>query len=287
MKIFVTVCKYNSVTIASKKLFLTQPAVSLAISELEAFYGIRLFDRISRKLYLTDRGKQLLEYAVHITALFEEMETRIRDWDTLGSLRIGSSITIGNHLLPGYVEAFKAKYPQIRLQIKIENSEDVEKRIVNNELDLAFIEGAVHHPQIIYEKFMDDRLVLICGRVHPLFGQKQIQPQDLSRYDFLLREKGSGGRELFDSILLVHNIRIEPIWESISTQAIIRAVIKGFGLSVLPYLMVKPYLEEKQIGEIEINGISLSRNYYVIYHRSKYLTNSARDLISICKTAVL
>lgn len=283
MKIFVAVCKYNSITTAAKSLFLAQPAVSLAIGELEAFYGIRLFERIAKRLYITDRGKQFLEYAAHIVSLFEEMETRMKDQDNIGTLRVGSSITVGNHLLPGFVEAFRAKYPGIRLQVKIQNSEDIEKQIVSNELDLAFIEGAIHHPQIVYEKFSEDRLALICGQKHQLYGRKLIQPSELSGYDFILREKGSGGRELFDSMLLVHDIRIEPIWESVSTQAVIRAVMSGFGLSALPYLMVKPYLDRGEISEIEIKGISLQRGFYVIYHCKKFLTNSARDLIAICK----
>lgn len=283
MKIFVAVCKFGSVTKAAKNLFLAQPAVSLAISELESYYGIKLFDRISKKLFITEHGKQFLDYAAHIVALFDDMETRIKDWDYLGTLRIGSSITVGNHLLPGFIEAFKMKYPQIKLQIKIENSEDVEKRIVHNELDLALIEGAVHHPQILYEQFMDDRLVLFCGRVHPLYGQKQVHLRELEDYDFILREKGSGGRELFDSTLLVHNIQIDPVWESVSTQAIIRAVIRGFGLSVLPYLMIKPYLEKEEVSEISIREVSLDRDYYIIYHRNKFLTRSARDFISLCK----
>lgn len=283
LKIFVAVCKYNSITAAAKSLFLAQPAVSLAIGELEAFYGIRLFDRIARKLYITDRGKQFLEYAAHIVALFDEMETRMKDQDNIDTLRIGSSITVGNHFLPGFVEAFREKHPGIRLQVKIQNSEDIEKQIVSNDLDMAFIEGEIHHPQIVYEKFKEDRLVLICGKKHELYGRKLIQPSELCGLDFILREKGSGGRELFDSMLLVHHIKLEPIWESVSTQAVIRAVIKGFGLSVLPYLMVKPYLERGEISRIEIQGISLERDFYVIHHKKKFLTDSAKDLISLCK----
>lgn len=284
LKIFVAVCKYDSVTAAAKKLFLAQPAVSLAIRELESYYGIKLFDRISRRLYITEQGKQFLDYATHIVSLFDEMENRIKDWDYIGTLRIGSSITIGTHLLPEYIKIFRQKYSDIKLNVKIENSGDVEKAILRNEIDIALIEGVVHHSQIVSNKFMNDRLVLVCGNTHPLFRKSKIELHELKDYDFIMREKGSGGRELFDSTMLVHNIEITPAYESVSTQAIIRAVGAGLGITALPYLMVRKYLESKEIREITIDGISFCRDYYIIYHKNKFLSKSAKDFISICKS---
>ncbi len=283
MRIFVAVCQCNSVTAAAKKLFLAQPAVSLAIRELESYYGIRLFDRISKRLYITEQGKQFLNYATHIVALFDDMEKEIKDWDSVGTLRVGSSITIGTNLLPGYVKIFKSQYPQMNLQVVINNSEEIEKSIIANEIDLALIEGVVHYPQTVYEELMDDRLIIICGKTHPLNNCKEVQLKDLPKYDFILREKGSGGRELFDSTMLVNHIEVKPVWESVSTQAIIKAVIAGHGISVLPYLLVKQYLKSNEISEVKLTDVSFNRKFYIIYHKNKYLTNSARDFISICK----
>ncbi|MFP4697934.1 MAG: LysR family transcriptional regulator [Eubacteriales bacterium] len=281
LKIFVTVCECNSMTIAAEKLFLTQPAVSLAISELETNYGIKLFDRISRKLYITDQGKQLLTYASQIVSIFDEMEKGVKDWDSIGTLRIGSSITIGNHLLMDYIKIFKSKYPNIKTKVIIDNSEKIENEILENKIDFALIEGIVHNDQIKYENFMEDRLVLFCGTNHPLFQIKEIKIQDLPKYDFILREKGSGGREFFDSVMTINDINIKPLWESMSTQAIIRAVIEGFGLSVLPLLMIKKHLQNNEVHEIKINNIELYREFYLIYHKNKFLTNSAKEFIKI------
>jgi len=283
MKIYVAVCECESVTAAAEKLYLAQPSVSLAISELEKYYGVKLFDRISRKLYITELGKQFLNYATHIVSLFDEMEKEIKNWDSIGTLRVGSSITIGSYLLPQYVNRFYEQFPLIKVQVIIDNSEEIEKRIMTNEIDFGLIEGITHNPQIKSEKFMEDELVLICGTNHPLYNAEQIAIEVLPEYDFILREKGSGGREMFDSTMLVHNIEIKPVWESVSTRAIIKAVSAGLGLSVLPYLLVKQDLEAKIIKQIKIKDITFKRHLFMIYHKNKFHTKSALEFMKLCK----
>ncbi|NLK68720.1 MAG: LysR family transcriptional regulator [Clostridiaceae bacterium] len=283
LRIFVAVCKYGSATAAGKHLYLAQPAVSLAISELESNYGIKLFDRISNRLHITDQGRQFLDYAMHIISLFDEMEESMKDWEYIGTLRIGSSITIGTHLLPEYIKAFKQKYPKIKLKVKIDNSAEIEKAIGENEFDIGLIEGKVQHPQIIAERYLDDRLALICGKTHPLYRKEKVSIEELQKYDFIMREKGSGGRDLFDSTMLINNIELDYIGDSVSTQAIIKAVEAGLGISALPYLMVKEPLDASELWEIKVKGISLSRGFYIIYHKNKYLSQSTTDFISICK----
>lgn len=131
LRIFVAVCEEGSVTLAAEKLYLSQPAVSLAIHELEEHYGVRLFDRISRKLYLTSAGNRFLEYAVHISSLFDEMERDIQNWDTLGALRIGSSITIGAALIPKAVALYSQQYPDVEIKMVIDNSQVIEKKVLD------------------------------------------------------------------------------------------------------------------------------------------------------------
>lgn len=283
LKIFIAVCKYGSITEAADKLYLAQPTVSLSIRELEEHYHVNLFDRISRKLYLTELGKQFLTYATHIVSLFDEMEEGIKTWDSAGTLRIGASITIGTYLLPEYVTSYYQRCPQVKVNVIIENSEAIEKRILENDIDFALIEGTIHNPNIINEQFMQDKMVLICGNHHELLKSKSIRIEQLKNYDFILREKGSGTRELFDSTMLIYDISIDPIWESISTQAIISAVAAGLGLSVLPYRLVKSDLDNNSIQKLEIEGIHFIRQFYIIYHKNKFLTKSATNFIDLCK----
>lgn len=284
LRIFVTVCNCNSVTAAAEKLYLAQPSVSLAIRELEDHYCVKLFDRISKKMYLTEPGKQLLNYANHIVSLFDEMESEIKDWDSAGILRIGSSITIGNHLLPEYIKIFKNEHPNIKIQVIINNSEEIEHSIMSNHIDFALIEGVIHNSHINSQTFMEDELVLICGINHPLSSLSEVEIEMLKECEFILREKGSGGRELFESTMLLHGMEIKPTWESVSTQAIIKAVSAGLGLSVLPYLLVKKDLELGSVKQIKIKDLSLNRKFHIIYHKNKFLTKAAKEFIDLCKT---
>ncbi len=286
LSIFIAVCKYKSVTAAADKLYLAQPTVSLAIKELEEHYHIKLFDRISRKLYLTEPGQQFLEYATHLVYLFDEMENNIKGWEASSPVKIGASITIGTYLLPEYITLFRQKRPDVKVYATIENSAEIEKRILNNEIDFALIEGTVHNGNILSCPFMEDELALICGNHHKLAGCEPLDAEQMRDYDFILREKGSGTRELFDSTMLVHGISIKPSWESISTEAIIKAVEAGHGLSVLSCKLVKPYLDNHTIKQLTLNGIRFKRTFYLIYHKNKFLTSSALELIELCKTHV-
>lgn len=283
LKIFVTVCETGSATAAGEKLFIAQPSISLAISELEDYYGIKLFDRISKRLHITEAGKSFLQYATHIVRLFEDMEKEIKNFDTIGIIRIGTSITIGNCLLPGFVTRFKETHPQMDVKVIIDNSESIQQYILSNQIDIGLIEGVVHSPYIKVHKFRDDELVMICGNEHPFAYKQNVEISELQGEGFILRETGSAGREIFDSMMTSHGLEIAPAWESTSTQAIVRAVQANLGISVLPYLLVKDSLERKEISRFYINGIRFQRSFSVIYHKNKFLTESAKDFIALCK----
>jgi len=284
IKIFVEVCKLNSITKAAEKLYIAQPAVSYAIKELEEYYGIKLFDRISRRLYLTEAGKNVLDYAMHIVSLFDEMENNVRDIDKPGKLCIGSSITIGTCFMPGYVSHFKTLYPQAEVYVTIDSSDTIEKKILQNELDFALIEGTIHLENIICETYMDDELVIICKPDHPFCNNKSVTVSQFISEQFLLREKGSGTRELFDNVLASLGYSVMPTWESTSTLALVNAVIKGLGISVLPFMLVKEMLNTGRIAAIQIDGVKFKRKFNIIYHKNKFLTTSAKGFIEMCKS---
>ncbi len=285
LKIFVAVCEEESITAAARKLYIAQPSVSFAIGELEEHYGVKLFDRISRRLYITEPGKQLLSRAREILAIFSEMEQGIRDWDSIGTLRIGTSITAGTCFLPEVAKKFYALRPQIQLQVSIENSRTLEERVLSNQVDFAIIEGLCHSDKLVAEPLMKDRLVFVCGKDHPLYETASISPDRLREFRFLLRDKGSGTRELVDSILTAHGLSILPAWESISTGALVSAVVEGIGVSILPERLVRRALKQGTIHAVEIEGISFPRNFFLIYHEGKYLSASAREFMELCRQA--
>lgn len=284
MMIFRMVCEneYNT-TRAAEALHMTQPAVSLAIKELELYYGVRLFDRIGRRLQITDAGRLFLQYATHILELFHDMETGLRDWETQGILRVGASITIGSQFLPSYVKAFSPLCPGIDVRVTIDQGERLEKKLLDNELDCALTEGLVHDPNILSEAYMEDHLSIICAADKGWTQGQVISLEEFQKQRFLLREHGSGTREVFDRSIAQAGISITPIWEATSTTALVNAVINGLGIAVLPHRMILPALKQGLIVTVKVPDLQFRRNFYIVYHKNKFLTQAAKTFMELCR----
>lgn len=282
LKIFTAVCQYGSVTAAAEALYMTQPAASLAISEMESYYGIKLFDRIGKRLYLTETGRRFLQYALHITDTFFDLENGLKDWDKIGQLRVGASVTTGNYLLPRYAIELKKRFPAIQLRASIHNSPTVESLVLKNEADLGLIEGSVHSDYLVSQKFMDDQMVFLCGLEHPWAGREYVRPEELKGEQYILRERESAGRETLDSIFALSGAQPDVVWESISTQAIVRAVQENLGVTLLPLRLVEPALQNGVVHPVRLEGFPLRRSFSIIHHKNKFLTAAAREFMKIC-----
>ena len=281
MKIFVAVFRHSNITKAAQELHLAQPSVSLAIKELENYYGIRLFERIGKRISPTEGGKEFFGYSLHIVSLFEEMEKRMKNWDVSGTIRIGSSITIGTHILPGLIRNYQAEFPDLKINAIISNSSTIENHILDNTIDLGLIETQPEHEDIQAIPFMKDSLCAIVGCSHPLAKESSVTLSDLAQYPFLMREKGSAGREILDSYFSIQQLNVRPAWESSSTQAIVKGVAEGLGVAVLPYLLVEKDIQEKTVRMLPFTR-PLSRDLNIIYHKSKYLTPNMKAFLSLC-----
>ncbi|MGB8452442.1 MAG: LysR family transcriptional regulator [Anaerocolumna sp.] len=283
MKIFLQVYQTQNITRAAEIMHMTQPAVTRSIQEIEAYYGVCLFERINRRLFVTESGKQLYAQALHIVDSFDMMEKGLRNWDSFGVLRVGASITLGNYLLPELVCQFQKQRPNIQVQVTVANGAILQKALLVNQLDIALLEGGVSEPELQTEVFEKDHLVLIVSPSHPLLTQEKIVLKDLLPYHFLLREKGSVGRTFLDNVFAIRGITLHPLWESASTQAIVKAVGYGIGLSILPEQLVCSDITAGTIGTREIMDESFDRLNYLVWHKNKYLTTAAQEFIALCK----
>ncbi len=284
LRIFLTVCECgNSITKAAKKLYMTQPSVSVAIQEMEKYYGISLFDRISRRLYLTEPGRQFLEYALRISALFDDMEKGLRNWDSFGILRIGASITIGSQFMPSYVETFAAMHPQADVRVFIGASHQLEQKLLNNELDFALVERPIHEDSLVAEPYMEDSLEVISPARPPFFSGQVLTKEEFSHQRFLLREHGSGTREVFKEAVEREGLNIRPAWEGMSTTALVNAVIHGLGIAVVPRRMVSGPLEKGLVYALEVEGLEFKRCFFIVHHKDKLLTRTFQAFIDLCR----
>ena len=284
MKIFIAVYNALSITKAAQTLHMTQPAVSRAIQEMEQFYGICLFERMNRKIYVTESAKELYSYAVHIVDTFDSMEQEMKNWDELGVLRIGSTITLGNFFLPGAIADFQKQFPRLRIRVTISNGAKLKQDLLENRIDLALIEGTSSCEFLREKPFRKDRLILITPPGHPLLSSPAVTLQDTLQYPLLFREPGSAVRALLDHTFALHGLSPEPIWESASTQAIVKAVQAGLGIAFLPQQLAAQDLSLGSIATRDLADERFERTCYIVWHTRKYLTHAGKAFISYCSS---
>lgn len=282
LRIFVSVYQCMSITKAAEELHLAQPSVSIAIRELEDSCRVQLFDRIGRRITPTKSGEELFGYAVHILSLVDEAEKRFHNWEEKGVLRIGTSITIGTHILPTLLADFQKEYPKLRVEAVIDKSLVIEELVLKNEIDFGLVEDQPEHPDITVIPFMEDALCAIVPPEHPLSGRGTVSLKELAEYPFLMRNRGSAGRNLLEASFAIQQLTVHPLWESASTQAIVNGVAAGFGVAVLPDRMVERDIAEGRVGKIELDP-PLRRSFNFIHHKSKYLTENMYAFFAHCK----
>lgn len=284
IRIFLKVCSCQcNLTRTAKELYMSQPAVTLAVKEMEQYYGIQLFDRLGKRLYLTEAGQQFRSYAMRIESLFDDMEKQMKNWDALGVLRVGSSITIGTQFMPDYAAMFSRMYPQVDVRVRIGTSEMIEQLLMENKLDLALVETPVHQEHLVSEAYMEDRLAVISPAQKHYKENRNLSREDFVRQRLLLREPGSGTREVFNQVMERSGLCVEPVWESMSTTALVNAVIHGLGIAVVPRRMAAGVLETGQVYELKVDGIEFRRSFYMVYHRDKLLTKTMEAFINMCR----
>lgn len=281
-KIFVAVCDAMNMTAAAETLFMSQSAVSQAIAELENHYDVRLFERLSRKLYLTQAGQKLLSYARHIIRMNVEVENDMKTLHENGSIRIGASVTVGACVLPKLVSNFRKGNPQTDIEVFEDNTEKVEKLIVHDSIDIGLVEGETTSPDVLNRAFMDDELVLICAASHRFASCSAIEPKELEREEFIIREKGSGTRKTFEDTMTANHLTWKVIWTCNNADTIKMAVAEGLGVSIISRRAVVNEVASGLLCQKDIKDIQFKRQFKIIYHRNKYLTESMKQFIDSC-----
>mgnify|MGYP002387854416 CR=1 FL=1 len=281
-KIFIAVCDTMNMTFAAKKLFMSQSAVSQAIAELENHYDARLFERLSKKLYLTLAGQKLLSYARQIIWMNKEVENDMRNLQKNGSIRIGASVTVGAHVLPKLVSHFKQISQQTNIEVFEDNTEKIENLILHDQIDIGLVEGETTSKDMMNRVFMDDELVIICSPDHRFADLPTIEPYELEQEKFIIREKGSGTRKTFEDMMTAKRLAWEAIWICNNADTIKMAVAEGLGISAISRLSIKNEVALKLLCQTSVKGLPFRRQFKIIYHKNKYLTGSMKQFIDLC-----
>ena len=273
---FRAVCEQGGFTRAAQSLDMTQPAVSHVIAELEKEAGCPLFDRISRRIYLTEAGRIFLEKARQILELHEELSAGFPALTGQAPLRIGSGITIANFHLPTILRRCRRLdgFPSVR--VTVDQAGRIEEALLNSELDVALIEGVVRHPHLIRQPFSSYDTAAFCAPSHPLATRSPLSLDDLLTAELLLREPGSAIRDAFDSALLLRDRCAEPAWTSVNSPALAAAAREGLGVAVLPACLTEADVAAGRLVRLEVEGLTLRTQNQLVVHRDKTITPPLR-----------
>ena len=283
LRIFIEVVKEGSMRAAAAKLYISQPTVSQAIRELEEHYGVLLFERLKRRLYITDAGKKLFAYAKRVLKEFDELEEKMLGLGRREKIRIGSTITVGESILSDLINELTKKEPNIEVYSYMNNTRAIEAKLLNYEIDIEIVEGEIKSPDLICIPEVKDYLVLICSTDHPFAKRKTVKLKELANESFAMREKGSGTRELFERYMIDSGIEIKIAFEGNSPEAIKKEVINNSYLAVLSVLLVETEVKNSQIHVIECADGAWDRYFSIVYHKDKVLTKGMESLIGIIK----
>lgn len=287
LQVFYAVAKHLSFTRAADALFMTQPAVTFQVRQLEEQYNTRLFERRHGSISLTPAGELALSYAERILGLSDEMDTRLAEMngEMRGSLLLGASSTIAESLLPGVLAEFNARYPQVRPRLIVANSEGIASRVADHSLEVGLIDAPAKLPGLSCEVCCDDELVVICAPGYPLAGLKKVGPRALVDYEYLSREPGSGTREVVDNYFRSNRVAVENLkmqMELGSTEALKAVVVTGLGFAIVSRAAVDKELQLGMLLAVPLYP-PLRRSIYLIQVEERFRSRLVATFVDFAK----
>ncbi len=283
LKIFTEVADAGGMSAAAKRLHISQPTVSQAIRELEQYYGVKLFERLSQKIYMTKEGELMLSFSRHILDSFEKMEEAMSQAGEKTSLRVGCSVSVGTCLIDDILDKAKERMPECRISVVVANSSDIEKMILSNEIDIGIVEGILKSTELDISPVCEDELVLICGKEYHLAKEKKVTLSMLENELYISRESGSAERNQMERLFEENQLHLKRIFCSTNTEAIKNAVIHGRGIAVLSKRLVEKECKNGEIVILPLEGKPVVRNINSAIHKNKYKSGNIEIMMDILK----
>ncbi|MCS2162776.1 LysR family transcriptional regulator [Scandinavium sp. H11S7] len=279
LEVFAEVLKSGSTTQASQMLSLSQSAVSAALTDLEGQLGVQLFDRVGKRLVVNEHGRLLYPRALATLEQATEIEQLFREDN--GAIRVFASSTIGNYILPEIIARYRRDFPSLPLELSVGNSQDVINAVSDFRVDIGLIEGPCHAAEIIAEPWLEDELVVFAAPGSALLTG-EVTLARLAEAPWILRERGSGTREIVDYLLLSHLPEFHLGMELGNSEAIKHAVRHGLGISCLSRRVIAEQLDSGTLVELPVPLPRLTRKLWRIHHRQKHLSNALQRFLRYC-----
>lgn len=283
VKVFLSVAEHGSFSEAGRQIHISQPAVSQIVQGLERQLQVQLFVRQGRNAQLTEAGQVLVPMARELlTSAQRVIQTMLSlHGEVIGEMTIGCSTTSGKYLLPGIIARFRRQFPQVRLNVLVTSRDSVMNKLMNGDLYLGVSSKKIEHPDLEYQDFFKDNVILIVPAQHSWAKFRKIYADDLLDEPLILREELAGTREVLMEGLLLHDISQEMLNVAMvlgNAEAIEMAVEEGLGIAFVSRLAASRGLELGRIVEVEVEGMQLSRDIYIVRNRKKPLTRAQTEL---------
>ncbi|MEO5376714.1 MAG: selenium metabolism-associated LysR family transcriptional regulator [Magnetococcus sp. DMHC-6] len=292
LRVFFAVAKHLSFTRAAEELYLTQPAVTFQIRQLEEHFNTRLFDRHHNRISLTDAGQVVFSYSERILELYRETEKSINEMTgvTRGLIKLGASTTIGEYLLPQILSGYHEHFPNVQVRLTVHNTRLVVRKLEDATIDVGMIEGPIKNKNITVEPCLIDELVLILPVNHPLGKLDEIPLMMLKEYPFVSREEGSGTRAVIHEFLLNGGLpyeHLDTVLELGTTESIKGAVEGGVGFSIVSSVALRKELALGVLISRRIKGISMKRELNFVYQKQKFRSKAVEEFLFFAKSKCL
>ncbi len=284
IEIFLNVVKYQNLTKVAVNLGLSQSAISMSIKELETILGKKLFDRINKKLILNEIGRSFYSAVEPIYKKLSDIESEFKNSEDKGSIRVGASTTIIDYLMPGIVCDYMSRYPNVKIDLKEGNTQDIVSLVKSGKIDMGFIEADIIDSDILKESIGKDELVIVSADEE--LTKKSFVLEDIASYRWVLREHGSSTREAFLNCAKESGVKLNIFLELGHTESIKSLLLSKKPLSCLSKLAVNRELIDGSLFQLRVKDFECSRDFYAIYHKDKYKSELFEKLYEFSKSMI-
>lgn len=283
LQVFLATARFENVSRAAEFLAMSQSAASGSLKELEQQFEVQLFDRVGKRLQLSELGRQLRSRAERLLAEAQDFEAALSTEEGSGVLRIGATLTIGNYLAVPMIAAFRERYSQADVALQVANTETIAGQVADFELDLGMIEGELNHPGLETIHWREDELQVFAAPGHPLAEVSRVSDEQLLAQRWIVREPGSGTRQTFERAMHGILTDLDISMELQHTEAIKRAVEAGLGIGCLSRISLKEAFERGSLVPLNIPHRDFSRQLNLILLRDKFHTATLDRWLSLCR----
>lgn len=278
LQVFAAAARHLSHSRAAEELHLSQPAVSMQIKQLEQSIGLPLFDQVGKQIHLTEAGREMVIYSRNIAQQIEEMDAVFDAMKGMerGQLNI-SLVSTANYFMPKLLAKFIQIHPNINVTLHVANRDAVIKQLVENAADLAITGQPPEDADMVSQVFMQNPLVVIAAPSHPLANAHDIQPEQLAQETFLLRERGSGTRDVMERFFTSHHLAMPGSMEMHTNEAIKQSVQAGMGLSITSLHGIELKLETKRLTILDVANFPIMRYWHIVHRANRRLSVAAEE----------